>query len=659
VARHFPIIRFDAAMTLAKRHYHRLWFPAPGHGGDIPSRAGRGLTPDDFDKAMPQEFWREVVDRFAVEAPDTLLLAEAFWLMEGYFVRTLGMHRVYNSAFMVMMRDEENVKYRQVLKNTLEFDPDILGRFVNFVNNPDEKTAVEQFGKGDKYFGVCTMLATLPGLPMFGHGQIEGYAEKYGMEYPRAYWDEVPDEPFVEHHEQVIFPLLHKRHLFAGSENFVLYDFWNGEGYVNEDVYAFTNRAGNEKALVIYHNRYAKVSGWIKSSVPIVDKQSGDGKELTQRELAYALGLSNGESQWAIFRDNNTDLEYLRSSKELAEKGLYVELNEYGCHVFLSWREVHDQHGHYARLAQHLAGQGVPNVDVAVKEMVLEPLLTPLRELCNAEMWKGLWEARNAKSKTAKAEFAQAWKTWEEKSAGFAHAARHFLGTEVELSPIREQTNARLEKVLALPKPLKGVPGAALEQKLADPEVHLPLLLWAALQDLGELLSREDTRDLGARSRAAFDDWLMDLLLQPVFHGFGLDSEGTRRATTTLRLLISHAPAQPRDTFQFLNNLLADEEVQRLMKINRFEGVIWFNQEGFQDALDWLGIVQLINGNTLPLNELEAAAKESEFKLVKLMELVRKPEPAAPAPTPNGSAPDAKPVKKAAKTKAAPVTTET
>jgi hypothetical protein len=27
VARLFPVIRFDAAMTLAKRHFHRLWFP--------------------------------------------------------------------------------------------------------------------------------------------------------------------------------------------------------------------------------------------------------------------------------------------------------------------------------------------------------------------------------------------------------------------------------------------------------------------------------------------------------------------------------------------------------------------------------------------------------------------------------------------------------
>ncbi|MCD4673748.1 MAG: alpha-amylase, partial [Anaerolineaceae bacterium] len=44
VARRFPIIRFDAAMTLAKKHYQRLWFPEPGSGGDIATRADHGMT---------------------------------------------------------------------------------------------------------------------------------------------------------------------------------------------------------------------------------------------------------------------------------------------------------------------------------------------------------------------------------------------------------------------------------------------------------------------------------------------------------------------------------------------------------------------------------------------------------------------------------------
>src|SRR5262249_52275001 len=162
VARMFPIIRFDAAMTLAKRHYQRLWFPQPGGAGDhIPSRARHAMTKEQFDHAFPKEFWREVVDRVAAEAPNTLLLAEAFWMMEGYFVRTLGMHRVYNSAFMNMMKREENANFRASTRNVLEFNPQILKRHVNFMNNPDEETAIAQFGKDGKYFGVCTVMCTM------------------------------------------------------------------------------------------------------------------------------------------------------------------------------------------------------------------------------------------------------------------------------------------------------------------------------------------------------------------------------------------------------------------------------------------------------------------------------------------------------------------
>jgi glycosidase len=266
VARQFPIIRFDAAMTLARRHIQRLWYPEPGQGGAIPSRAEHAVPRDAFNAAMPNEFWREVVDRVAAEIPDTLLLAEAFWLLEGYFVRTLGMHRVYNSAFMNMLRDEENANYRRVMKDTLEFDPEVLKRFVNFMNNPDERTAVDQFGKGDKYFGVCTLLATMPGLPMFGHGQIEGYGEKYGMEYRRAYHDEAPDGWLVNRHEREIFPLLHRRHLFSGVTDFLLYDVFDPGGWVNEDVFAYSNRHGDERSLVVYHNRFAEAKGWIRQS---------------------------------------------------------------------------------------------------------------------------------------------------------------------------------------------------------------------------------------------------------------------------------------------------------------------------------------------------------------------------------------------------------
>ncbi len=56
VARDFPIIRFDAAMTLAKKHYQRLWFPEPGAGGDIPSRSEHGMTKANSISCSPMNF---------------------------------------------------------------------------------------------------------------------------------------------------------------------------------------------------------------------------------------------------------------------------------------------------------------------------------------------------------------------------------------------------------------------------------------------------------------------------------------------------------------------------------------------------------------------------------------------------------------------------
>ncbi|MGA2960274.1 MAG: alpha-amylase family glycosyl hydrolase [Candidatus Korobacteraceae bacterium] len=386
VARLFPIIRFDAAMTLTKQHYQRLWFPVPGTGGAIPSRSEYGLTKQEFDAAMPVEFWRELVDRVAAEVPGTLLLAEAFWLLEGYFVRTLGMHRVYNSAFMNMLRDEENANYRSVIKNTLEFDPEVLKRYVNFMNNPDERTAVDQFGKGDKYFGVCTMMATLPGLPMFGHGQIEGFTERYGMEYRRAYHAELPDEWLVARHEREISPLLHRRALFADVKEFLLYDFYTDEGRVNEDVFAYSNRLGDQRTLVVYNNRYSDTRGWIRVSCACAEKNPDGSKRLRQRTLGEGFDLKNEASMFAACRDAVTGLEYLHHAGSMCEKGLRIELGAYQHHVFLDWRDLREDATHpWAELCEMLGGRGVASLDDALRDLRLKPVHDALRALLTPE----------------------------------------------------------------------------------------------------------------------------------------------------------------------------------------------------------------------------------------------------------------------------------
>lgn len=385
VARKFSIIRFDAAMTLAKKHFSRLWYPQPGMGGDIPSRTDHSMSRAEFDSFFPVEFWREVVDRINNEMPQTLLLAEAFWLMEGYFVRTLGMHRVYNSAFMHMMMKEENSKYRELIYNTLEFEPEILKRYVNFMSNPDEETSIQQFGTDDKYFGVLTLMITLPGLPMFAHGQIEGYTEKYGMEYKRAYYDEQPKDWLVERHEREIFPITRKRYIFSEVENFWFYDFYDQNGNLNDNVFVYSNNAGNEKSLVLFNNKYDKAYGNFQKSTPKLVKIDDDNKIIKELNIAEALNINGNLNYFYIFKDMISNLEYIFKGTDLWQSGFYFELNGFERRVYTDIREVEDTNGDYYQTYLELNGGGVHSIEELIEDKNLSPIYDTFSKIFDDE----------------------------------------------------------------------------------------------------------------------------------------------------------------------------------------------------------------------------------------------------------------------------------
>jgi len=633
VARQFPIIRFDAAMTLTKRHFQRLWFPEPGAGGDIPTRAEHGLTRAQFDAAMPQEFWREVVDRVAQEAPDTLLLAEAFWLMEGYFVRTLGMHRVYNSAFMNMLKNEENADYRTTIKNVLEFDPEILKRFVNFMNNPDEETAVAQFGRDDKYFGVCMMMATMPGLPMFGHGQIEGFTERYGMEYRRAYWDEQPDEVLIRRHEREIFPLLHRRHLFAGVGNFLLYDFFAPEGYVNEDVFAYSNRAGlsappgagDGRVLVVYHNKYADARGWVRTSAAYsVKAEAGDERVLVRRSLGEGLGLRDQQDAYCIFRDHVSGLEYIRSSKELCDRGLYVELGAYKYHVFLDFREVQDNEWHhYAHLAAYLNGRGVPSIEEALKETFLQPVHGAFKELVNAATFQQLIDARLTEhgEQVDQALLAEV----EGKTVDLLREIKQFTGATGDEVRLAQEMRRELERLLGLPvlesrfpRPDSVEQGAVVDYLTAGlpdaPFLWGSLLGWWCVHSLGRIAGQADFE---GQSRSWIDEWLLGKVIAGALRDLGLDEPTAWQVVGVIKVLTSHqrwfavdAPDARARAYQVLRTLLQDDEVQLFLQVNRYQGVLWFNREAFARLLWWLLLLAVVEIGADSLRPSDEAAGE-------------------------------------------------
>jgi hypothetical protein len=303
------------------------------------------------------------------------------------------------------------------------------------MNNPDEETAVAQFGKGDKYFGICTLLVTMPGLPMFGHGQIEGFEEKYGMEYRRSYRDERPDGYLVDRHEREIFPLLKKRHVFSGSAAFRLYDFYSSGGQINENVFAYSNRNWDERALVLYNNSYYETSGWIRQSTPAIPQDDGGQRQDT---LSEALSIHGEERFFCFLREQRSGLWFIRSSKELCERGLFAVLRGYEAQVFLDIHEREDGEGgpwsrRWSRLNHELKGRGMPDPDAAAADMFLEPLYRPFTELLASRRVRALESALEAAAAQAAGKAAKGGAVTSGAGDESAHAAGN--GDAGPLSP--------------------------------------------------------------------------------------------------------------------------------------------------------------------------------------------------------------------------------
>ena len=549
VARRFPVIRFDAAMVLAKKHVERLWYPEPGAGGAIPSRAEHAISKARFEELMPAEFWREVVDRVAAEAPDTLLLAEAFWLLEGYFVRTLGMHRVYNSAFMHMIRDENNAGYRKVIRDTVEFDPAILGRYVNFLTNPDEETAIEQFGTGDKYFGAATLLATLPGLPMVGHGQVEGFTEKYGMEFRRARLDEIPNAGLIAYFEAQIVPLLRERRRYAGSVDFRLYDVVADDGSIVEDVFAYSNGRGDDRSLIVFHNRFGDAAGWIRESVPFAVKHD-DGTKTTRRDLlADALELHGPADGWLRYRDRRSGLESLRSVGEIRDRGLRIELGAYECLVIDELGEVVSTADMpWAGLAGDLRGRSVASLDEAVADHRLRPVHAAVGRLLVAM-------------------------TAEDLAARRAELAA-LAGLPIE--PPTVESGGEPER----PRAAKAGPSGALNRPTPPirPTPPSPATVPVLAPDL-DPAARAAIR-LRPLDRATFDALRIGTALRTA----GLDPQAIERARVALELA---GPTSAADASATAAAWLADPGVRTFLQVHEWDGVEWLVRER------WLALVDL------------------------------------------------------------------
>ena len=93
--------------------------------------------------------------------------------------------------------------------------------------------------------------------------------------------------------------------------------------------------------------------------------------------------------------------------------------------------------------------------------------------------------------------------------------------------------------------------------------------------------------------------------------------------------LVADAAAQVDPARQVLATLLGDGEVQSYLQVNRYDDVLWYNQESFVELMQGLLLTGIVVAAPAPesdltamvatIDELLAADAESDYQVEKLL----------------------------------------
>ncbi|MBL7065844.1 MAG: hypothetical protein ISS49_16835, partial [Anaerolineae bacterium] len=383
---------------------------------------------------------------------------------------------------------------------------------------------------------------------------------------------------------------------------------------------------------------------------------------LAQKSLGQGLALHNDGEYFTIFQDHVIGLEYIRSSQELCEKGLYVELGAYKYQVFLDFCEVRDNEWRqYAQLTAYLNGRGVPSIEEALREVILRPVHYPFRELVNARLFRRLIDARESASQRD-SEAARSREDLvgevEQKTAlvlrevmRIANCELRITEEELRAAAVAREVRQKLEVILHPKTRLRpeaqpeGFFGKNLVSHLRDDPVAWPTLLgWLFTHALAQVV---DEADFAQISRSWIDEWLLGKIVAGALGDLGLDEGAAWQAVATIKILTSHqrwfemqAPKKKR-AYQVLESWLRDDEVQRFLQVNRHRGILWFNKEAFDQLLWWMLLPAVVTISADPLRppaevaqeivevydvvkKLQQAEEESGYQVERLLEAVKK-----------------------------------
>jgi hypothetical protein len=148
-------------------------------------------------------------------------------------------------------------------------------------------------------------------------------------------------------------------------------------------------------------------------------------------------------------------------------------------------------------------------------------------------------------------------------------------------------------------------------------------------------------KDFPELSRSWIDEWRLGKNISGVLGELGLDDTASWGSITIIKLLTSHKKwVEEKVPYKVLESLLKDNEVQQFLQINRYNDILWFSREAFDDLLWWLSVLAAVEIGSDPqrpdhqmerdledcyetIEKLKEAAKTSGYQVEKLLEILR------------------------------------
>ncbi|MGH9354382.1 MAG: alpha-amylase family glycosyl hydrolase [Terriglobia bacterium] len=279
IAGHADGARCDMAMLLLHAVFVKTWGPLL-----------RGFA------APGDEFWPAAV----AALPGFVWIAEVYWDLE-WRLQQLGLTFTYDKR----LYDRLRAAPPQDVRDCLKADAASQSRCVRFLENHDEPRSAAVF-ESDKLGAAATLVATLPGMRFYYHGQLEGRKLHLPIQLSRA--AEEPPNSEIYHLYEKLLRITCDNAFHAGA--WLLLEPRAAGDTSFQKLIAYQWRCGGVMKIVAVNLSSASARG------------------------NFILSGAIDPSREYGFHDQLHDKSYEWQGQDLIQSGLFVRLDAFQGHIF-------------------------------------------------------------------------------------------------------------------------------------------------------------------------------------------------------------------------------------------------------------------------------------------------------------------------------------